>query len=345
MLVRAIMGMGEGVMFPTLHGFAADWFPQQERSLLVSIIASGSDLGTMLSLVISPSIMEHISWQAVFLVFGLFSLIWLVIFATVASNTPETSSSISSTERHYILCHRSSSTRKSPNVAYLELLRHTSLWAIYASHAAFNYGWYVLLCWIPQYLSNELHMKLSDHPFLAAMPYAFGFIGLLSSGYLSDVVINKGICTRLQTRRMMNSIGLFGPAGFLYLLRYATTSHTALALLSLALFTGRMSTSGYWVNMIDVGGDKAGQVMGTSNTIATLPGIFGNLITGYILQETKSWNTVFEVTSIVMGVGGIIFLLGSSDKPIGFMNKKGTMFKRTTSLEDPNDESSPFLNR
>ena len=57
-LVRAGMGCGEGVIMPSLHRFAVHWFPSSERSTLVAVIASGSDLGTILSLFLSPWILK-----------------------------------------------------------------------------------------------------------------------------------------------------------------------------------------------------------------------------------------------------------------------------------------------
>ena len=61
-LVRAGMGCGEGVIMPSLHRFAANWFPISERSTLVAVISSGSDLGTISALLLSPWIMKISHW-------------------------------------------------------------------------------------------------------------------------------------------------------------------------------------------------------------------------------------------------------------------------------------------
>ena len=74
--------------------------------------------------------------------------------------------------------------------------------------------------------------------------------------------------------------------------------------------------------MIDVGGaDQAGSIMSISNSIGTLPGILGNLVTGYLLRYQqhnedgeKSWTPIFHLASAVSALGGMIFLLGATDR-------------------------------
>ena len=75
--------------------------------------------------------------------------------------------------------------------------------------------------------------------------------------------------------------------------------------------------------MIDVGGpDHAGSIMSISNSIGTLPGILGNLVTGYLLQqpggsgEEQSWTPVFHLASAVSAMGGVVFLLGATDRNV-----------------------------
>lgn len=56
--------------------------------------------------------------------------------------------------------------------------------------------------------------------------------------------------------------------------------------------------------------------MGISNTCAALPGIFGNLITGAIMESTGSWTMVFAVVSSVYFAGATTYLLFGSADPL-----------------------------
>ncbi|KAL9187695.1 hypothetical protein ACHAXT_006073 [Thalassiosira profunda] len=314
-LVRAGMGIGEGVVMPSLHRFSANWFPESERSTLLAFVSSGSDLGTIVALLFSPLILKVTGkWQLIFVVFGVFSAVWMVFYLQHVSSKPEQHPRISEREKDFILSSRRSNTT-SPTIPWRQLLTNRHLWAIYTAHFSANYSWYVLLGWLPTYVNDHLGLDLKENQLLAATPYICGYIGLLAAGRISDVLIARGMRI-LHVRRWMNSIAAFVPALFLYLLQFTKSPPTAILLLSAALFAGRASTSGYWINMIDVGPEFAGNIMGVSNTIATLPGIFGNLITGYILQRTGSWAAVFNVAALVSVFGGVVFALFSTDRDV-----------------------------
>jgi len=329
--VRALMGCGEGVIMPSLLRFATNWFPLSERSTLVAVISSGSDLGTILALFLSPWIIKVTGeWKVIFVVFGGFSAIWMLFYLRNVTSRPEQHPRISQHEKDFILSTRASSNSSLSMIPWWTLLTNKHCWVIYLAHFCSNYGWYVLLGWLPAYFYDKLGLDLKENKLLAATPYICGYFGLLVSGRTSDYFIAKGVRT-LTVRRWMNSIGSFGPALTLCMLQFATTPSIAICLLSGALFTGRASTSGFWINMIDVAPDYAGQIMGVSNTIATVPGILGNLITGYILQKTQSWNTVFNVAALVSSFGGLAFACLSTDRNV-FRRNEGDYVRAETEL-------------
>ena len=370
-LIRAGVGLGQGVLMSSLHIFAANWFPMNEQTTLVAIVSSGTDLGTIVALLLSPRLVgitkineggRRQRWETIYFVFSTFTfLLWLVFIKHVTSK-PEDHPAISLEEKERIVSTRrlsSSSSSSSSlhnnysargdgemttitatattaiddknknnnrkkNIPWGILLTNRYLWVIYISHFSANYGWYVLLGWLPTYLNEELDLELKEHPFIAAAPYICGYVGLMIGGRLSDYLITKVAIPTLHVRRYMNSIGSFLPALFLYLLPYAKTQQSGITILCFALFTGRFCTSGFWISMIDVGPDYAGQIMGISNAIGTLPGIFGNILTGIILKETtttttassSNWELVFHVASFVCVIGGVIFALFSTDRNV-----------------------------
>lgn len=332
-VVRAGMGCGEGVTMSSLHTFAASWFPEKEQTTLVAFVSSGSDLGTILALLVSPWLItaSNGKWQSIFVVFSITSMIWLLFYMRYVASTPEEHPRISKHERDLILLGRQQriSSRKTQDktIPWRILLTNRHLWVIYVSHFSFNYSWYVLLGWLPTYLQENLGLNLQEHQLLAATPYMFGYVGLLAFGKASDYLINTQGFRVLHVRRCMGLIGSFIPALFLYLLPYySETPNTAIGLLSGCLFFGRACTSGFWINMIDVGGSEyAGSVMGVSNSFATIPGIVGNMVTGYILQKTQSWTSVFHVAAVVCTVGGIIFTFGSTDRNVFQHHEKRAM--------------------
>ena len=353
-VVRALMGCGEGVVMPCLHKFATNWFPVSERSTMVALISSGSDLGTITALCLSPWILSvsngQSQWRYIFLVFGGFSVVWLFFYTKHVASKPEEHPRISKDEKELIVSTRrarlvssgSASTKTDcpQQIPWRTLLQTKQLWVIYIAHFSYNYAWYVLLGWLPTYLHDHLGLNLKENRGLAAMPYVCGYFGLLLAGRLSDLLIARGFRT-LYVRRAMNSIASFIPGLCLYLLPFAKQPYPAIFLLSFSCFAGRASTSGFWIYMIDVCPEHAGEIMGISNTIATLPGIVGNVVTGYILQQETThgdnWTAVFHIASLVSAIGGMVFACFSTDENVlgtGFNHAHGKRNDETNDDEE-----------
>ena len=343
-LVRAAMGCGQGVVMSSLHIFAASWYPLSEQTTLVAFASSGTDIGTITALLVSPLLIKisEGKWQVIFVVFSTLTMFWLVFYLRNVTSKPEQHHCITPREKEMIISTRQQQPKSTiaKSIPWTTFLSHPNLWVIYISHFCANYSWYVLLGWLPTYVHEQLGLDLKENnnQIFAASPYVCGYIGLLSAGKLSDYLITHCGVRTLLVRRCMNSIGSFIPALLLFVLPYSKTSVQAIWILSGALFFGRACTSGFWINMIDVGADYAGQIMGVSNAIGTIPGIVGNLITGYILQKTQSWTTVFHVAAFVCFIGGIIFALGSTDRNIFDKHKT-----EIADEEDQTNEKERFL--
>ncbi|KAF4032693.1 Major Facilitator Superfamily [Phytophthora infestans] len=324
---RAGMGLGEGILFPCMHQIAGAWYPVQERSRLVSLVASGSDLGTISALMISPAIMAASGWQRIFVVFGVLSFIWVVAYVIMGVSRPEDDPHITNEERNFIIrnrtvdpeTHRRQSSRAELDTHAMNwrvLLTSRPAWAIYVAHMCYNYSWYILLGWIPQYFNQVLNLDLAKKGgFAAALPYMCGYTGTLLFGRLGDLLVTRGF-RELHVRQMMNAFSFLGCAFFLFSLRLAKSAPVAVALLCLTLFTSRAAMAGYWVNMIDVAPNHAAHVMGVSNTFGTIPGIIGNVVTGAILDASGSWDLVFAIAALVLVFGAVVFHCFASDKSI-----------------------------
>ncbi|RHY31543.1 hypothetical protein DYB32_003427 [Aphanomyces invadans] len=309
----------EGILFPSLHVVAASWYPVNERSRLMSLVSSGVDLGTILSMAVAPLLLSAFGWPSIFVTFGGLSALWLVAFLWRGSSKPEMDKAISLTEKATILAQRDVFNHKLvalQAVSSRRLLTSRGAWAIYSAHFAFNFGWYVLLGWMPLYFREKLHVPVATSGFTSACPYIAGYIGVLVWGIVSDKWIQMGH-KPLVVRKIMNAVGLVGAAVCFGLMRFTHSTAMAVVVLSLALFFGRAATLGYWVHMVDVSPTHAGhmnrsdsvwQIMGISNTIGTVPGIVGNIFTGWMLARSEhNWDIVFGVVAGVLLCGAAIF--------------------------------------
>ena len=76
-------------------------------------------------------------------------------------------------------------------------------------------------------------------------------------------------------------------AGLVFLVATETpTVRQFVVVTTVMFFAAGFSMSGYLSNLIDLAPRHAGALMGISNTVATLPGVFGNLLAGVLLEQT-----------------------------------------------------------
>ena len=164
------------------------------------------------------------------------------------------------------------------------LLREPCLWAIFAGHVGCNYAWYTILSWMPTFLKGMYGLDLAASPWALAAPYFASWCGAMVAGLLSDRLVARGVRVR-HVRKFMQAFGAVGSTVFLQLAARSETASWAAFWLSLGVFSGRMVSAGYWVNMLDVCPESAATVMGISNTFGTIPGIIGQPITQAILER------------------------------------------------------------
>jgi len=202
-------------------------------------------------------------------------------------------------------------------VPLCKLLRKRAVYGILVAHCVHNYGSYVLLSWLPKFFLH-LGVALEEVGTFAVFPYICIFLIDNLWGAAMDTAITQGKITRLAARKLSQSVAFMGPAVSLTILIVAQVRSpmTANLLISLALGINSVSHSGYWANLIDLSPQHAGVLCGLSNTIATLPGVFGNLITGLVLSITGSWTAVFAFFVLLYIVGLHVYLRDASVEPI-----------------------------
>lgn len=72
----------QGVVFPAMHGVWSHWSPVHERSRLATIAFSGSYVGTVISLVLSGFLAQHVGWPSIFYFFGVVAFLWSLLWLT-----------------------------------------------------------------------------------------------------------------------------------------------------------------------------------------------------------------------------------------------------------------------
>jgi MFS transporter, ACS family, solute carrier family 17 (sodium-dependent inorganic phosphate cotransporter), other len=315
LIMRALLGAGEAINFPAVHSIAARWTISSERARAISLHFSGVAFGTMIALLASPMVILAFGWPSVFYISGSLGLVWLVLWWIKAANSPEECDGVSAAELEVIRAGRLESGLAEA-IPWGAILREKAVWAIVIAHLCNNFGFYILLLWLPTYLHHTFNVPMARLGLFSVIPYAAAFVMQNFSGWLADTLHKRGM--RLTVvRKMLQSTAFALGALPLLILPLIHTPQAAVALVTLSLGGTAIGSGAFAVNHLDVAPRYAGVLMGLSNTFATLPGIIGVAATGFIVQATGSFAAAFFLAAVVYAVGLACYVtLGSGDRKL-----------------------------
>ncbi|MBK7831629.1 MAG: hypothetical protein IPJ56_09425 [Gemmatimonadetes bacterium] len=136
------------------------------------------------------------------------------------------------------------------------------------------------------------------------------------AGSTADRLMRQGR-SATYVRKLMQAIGLFGCATFLLMVPLATSPGMGVFLMSSASACLGCCLAGFAANSFDIAPRYADVIWGISNTFATIPGIIGVAVTGWLVQRSGSYTTAFVVTAAIAAVGGAVFMvIGSGERKI-----------------------------
>ena len=171
--------------------------------------------------------------------------------------------------------------------------------------------------WLPSYFARTFGVSVMNAGLLSAAPSLCAFMMANVAGYLADRLLHAGRSTAF-VRKLMQTIGLCAGAVFLLLLPGAASVEVGLILMCCAAGSFAITCSGFAPNGLDIAPCHADVILGISNTFATLPGIFGVFLTGWLVDHTGNFAAPFFVTAGVAFFGALVFLvLASGERQIG----------------------------
>lgn len=311
---RLLLGVGEAPTFPGNSKAIGYWFPAWERSLATAIFDSASKFGTAIGVPLVGILLIHFGWRWSFAATGLISLFYFLLFYLVYRD-PSEDSALTDAERRYIVQGGAqpegrSATDTAGSLRYL--LRQRKVIGLVLGFAAYNYTFYLLLTWLPSFLSSALHINLLHSVLYTSVPWLFGAAtDLIVGGWLVNVLIHRG-----WNASRVRQVVLVGGTAFGLGILFAARAHTP-------------ATALFWIS-VSLGGLAAAAPVGWSipsliapeGSVGTLGGIlnFGNqlaaivapIFTGYVVSATHSFAWAFVAATVVLliGIAGYVFLLG-----------------------------------
>ena len=315
LFTRVLLGLGEGVTFPALHSLYARWVPYQERTRAIAFTNSGIPLGSIFAYVATPIIMIVYGWEWAFYLFGAIGIVWFFFWQRNITSLPNEHPDISQNELTLILKEAPASEKAPKLPPFKTLIKNRPLWAIIVAHFCANWPLFVFISWLPIYLKDGLGVDYQDETALfitlILIPSIVSVIFVNLGGFLSDNFIKKGY-HKLSVRRICTIIGFGGSAISLGIIPLFESIIGVITMLCITNMCAGLGTGGFSVNHADIGPKHTGSIMGISATIATIPGIIGVAISGFLVDLTGSFDSIFYLASAIVLFGGTFYLTFAS---------------------------------
>ena len=316
-LIRVLMGLGEGITFPSWHAIYARWIPFNERTRSIAITNSGISVGTVFGYVVAAIIISRYSWEWVFYSFGILGIFWYFFWQRNVTSYPEDHKSISSEELDYII-KEAPSKETPPKIPLSKLIKNQPFLAIAIATFCNNWALYTFLSYLPRYVNDPLstgglgiELDSSLFIYLILIPSVVSVFALLFGGILADSLIKRGFKV-ITVRKTVNTIGFFGSSIFLILIPFQDSLVNILVLLCLVNTCSGICQGGFGVNHADLGPKYTGSLVGMAGSIGMIAAIFSPIVAGYVLEFSNSWNLIFYVCSGILVMGGLYYLIFAS---------------------------------
>ena len=287
LVLRVILGVGESVVFPASGKIIARHVPAEGRGVANAWCAAGIALGPAIGTLAGGMILVTLGWRAIFIAFGLATLLWLAPWRKVVARLA-----------------MDGEDRREAMVPVGKLLRRWSLWAVGIGHACGNYGFYFLLAWLPLFLVQQRGLSIAEMTLLATLGYAVQAAAAFALGAFSDRWTRSGR-SEAQVRRWMLALGQLVMAGCILGIGFSEDMVVVGVLLCLAgVATASLSTNLYSVAQMFAGPRAAGTWIGVQNALGNISGILGPIISGYLIDRS-GYGGAFFLAAGVAAFGGL----------------------------------------
>jgi MFS transporter, ACS family, D-galactonate transporter len=304
---RVTLGAGEGPAYPVAIHAAYKFFPDEFRTLPTAIISQGASIGVVLAIPLLDYVIEEVSWHWAFGLLGVTGLVWALAWSLFGRE-----GSIATTTTAH-------SNRRIERVPYAQLLLNGTTLAGFAAGFGAYWGLSLLVAWFTPFLIQGLGFTQKEASWITTLPWAAGPFVVVTSGWLSQSLLSRGVATRWAR-------GVFGGGcvvvGGLALTAMPFVPGSALKIAMVVVgiaVPAVIYVMGHAMVSEFTPVPQRGAMLAINNAVATSAGLIGPYIMGSVVQDAiKAGASVADgymhgfmicgLVAVCCGIVGMLFL-------------------------------------
>ncbi|XP_034255015.1 putative inorganic phosphate cotransporter isoform X2 [Thrips palmi] len=340
-VTRAASGLCQGFVFPACYVLLGKWAPPLERGRFTAFVIGAQLLGPVVMLPVTGVLSSSAGgWPSVFYASGALGLLVGVLVFIFVADSPAEHKHISEVERDYIQRSIGGSMRnqlKRTRTPWLSIITCVPLWATMISHAGQSWGFLTFITEVPTYMSSVLKFDIKKNGLLSALPYLTTWFASFAFSWLSDFITERKMLTLTASRKIFNTIGMWGPGLTMLGVGYISDSPPlAVTLLTVALGLKAGCYVGFQVNYVDLAPQFSGTSFSLGNFLANSCSTLAPIAVGLIVTDQTSieqWRYVFFVTCAMFFLGNLVFIcFGSAEVQPWNGSRKASMYLSKDSI-------------
>ena len=287
---RILLGIGESIYLPGGTKIVTLLFAAKERGLPSGLFDFGTRSGLVLEGILVPWLLVRHGWRYTFLLLGFAGLLWVIPWLWIFP-------------RHMRPANRavaSPPAATSSSIRWSTLLNRNLL-GICLGFFCFDYYWYVLVTWLPDYLVTVRHLTIVQAGFYGSLAFFTFGVSEPIGGWIADSLIRRG-WNETRTRKGIVT-GAFFMSLFLVAAMRTSDTPMAIALLVGASLVGLATGNLLAILQCCAPFEKVGIWTGAENFAGNLAGIVAPLAVGLLIKRNGSYVPGFELGVIVLLVG------------------------------------------
>jgi ACS family D-galactonate transporter-like MFS transporter len=299
---RIVLGAGEGPAYPVALHSVYKWFPDNRRALPTSLVQIGGSVGVGIMAPLITWIIVTYSWHVAFGSLGVVGLLWVLIWVFVAKEGPLEGGKVEA------------GGGGMEHVPYATLLFSRTAIGVFLTGIAGYWGVALSLVWLPSFLIKGGGYTPTETSFIVGLPSTLQIFLLPAIGYLSQVLLTRGLSSRIS--RGFVSSGSVLVAGVALMLLSNSSSAIAEGILVVIAFT--LVTPIFTLGPPLIGEitpvHQRGAMLGINNAIFTTAGLvapwaFGKIVDAAGADAALGFRSGFFYSGMLVAVGAALGLL------------------------------------
>ena len=307
LIVRFLLGVAEGGVWPAMLVILSHWFPREERGRANAYFIMSIAIGSIVTGPLSGWLIAQFDWRWLFISEGLISLCLILLWYPMISDSPAQAKWISPQERDYLIARLAAEQKELQQSAarplsYRETLHDSNLWKLILLYFCYQVGIYGFAMWLPTLLKELTKTGMTNIGLLSMFPYIAMIAGLALFAQLSDRSGNRRRYTALP-------IGAFALCFLLSTLLKNQIWISFGFLVACGLFMQSASSIFWTIPPLLFPKEVSGGLRGMINAIGNLGGFVGPFAVGWLRTSFDSYDIGIYFLVVMLGAG---FLLARS---------------------------------